>query len=719
MMGFSEGITSNHRCVWMDVRLDTIGVRKMADSVPAKARRLQHRNPRTVKRYLQAWQDISNGSSLPERVQCLYNEVNATGWSESTMEQYEQINRERIQGILEAKKSCRKLPMGKVPWTPDLTVARARVRFWTLLQTRKKGRKVSSRLLARTRKTANLTTGKHSVKQIREELKAAYESYWELKKQGHQRRDQWLQNMAEAMAEEGGQKATHLKTLRTREAQRRTAAAIRRIRNKTSNTKIRQVTPKTEGAPVEKQSEVKRLILDKNESKIKQAWGTPLLSEDSNDLLGRMGETSAAGAILHGLISTQISRTSPTYRLLQELRQKGPHWAPTEIDIEGYCHFWRRCREFTASGPSGLHFGHLKANARDERLATMDVQMINIPMRTGYTPRQWRKATDSMLLKKEGVIQVDKLRTIVLFEANFNYMNKFIGRTVMRTAERNNSLAEEQYGSQTGRKAIDQAINKRLYFDIIRQHQINGAICSNDAASCYDRIVNSVTALAMRSQGISLPAMTAMFSTLQRMEHRVRTAHGISLQYYNGGRWALPPHGVGQGNGTGPAIWAVVSTAIVESTRRHTEGTTLVSLISKAVTKFIGFSFVDNSDLTVADTTRQWSSGQLTATLQKAVTTWEEALRVTGGSLAPHKSYWTPIVAKTTRDARLSDQPLTAGLRLWMRDKKGNKQEVEKLRMDDARTMLGVNLAADGNNRSQVQRMTEAAIQWQEAVRVG
>ena len=129
---------------------------------------------------------------------------------------------------------------------------------------------------------------------------------------------------------------------------------------------------------------------------------------------------------------------------------------------------------------------------------------------------------------------MDKLRTIVLFEADLNYMNKVIGREVMKTAEKNKTLADEQYGSRAGRKAIDQAINKRLFFDILRQQRLNGAICSNDAASCYDRIVHSVASLAMRSQGVSKQAMTAMFDTLQRMEHLVRTAHGISGKSYNG-----------------------------------------------------------------------------------------------------------------------------------------------------------------------------------------
>ena len=615
MMGFGDGITSDHRCLWMDVSPESIGATKTAETVPARARRLQHRNPKTVRRYLKNWRDISNKASLPEKVQQLYKEVKENGWSNEAAERYEQLDTERIGGMLEAERRCRKLPMGKVPWSPDLTIARLRIRYWKLLRTRKAGRKVSSRLLSRTRAKAGLAPGSHSPEDINKALKEAQQAYWTLKKQGHRRRDRWLQQIAEALAEEGGTAATHIKILRTREAQRRTAATIRRVRNKSINTKICTVTPKEGGSPIEKRTEVERLILQENEAKIQQAWGTPMLTEENNRLFGSLGDSAASDAALNGLIPAQIGRHTPTYKLLRELQQKGPTKAPKEIDIQGYRRFWQRCKEFTASGPSGLHFGHLKANAKDERLSTMDVQMINIPMRTGYAPQRWRKATDSMLLKKEGVTKVDRLRTIVLFEADYNYMNKFIGKAVMATAEANQTLADEQYGSRSGRKAIDQAINKRLYFDILRQQRLNGAICSNDAASCYDRIVHSVAILAMRSQGITKEAMVAMFSTLQQMEHRVRTAYGVSEQSYNGAGQSLPTHGVGQGNGSGPAIWAVVSSAIIESTRRATEGAVMVAPMSKKPNDFIGFSFVDDSDLVVADTTRRWTSGHATSIL--------------------------------------------------------------------------------------------------------
>jgi hypothetical protein len=55
----------------------------------------------------------------------------------------------------------------------------------------------------------------------------------------------------------------------------------------------------------------------------------------------------------------------------------------------------------------------------------------------------------------------------------------------------------------------------------------------------------------------------ALFNTLQNLSHQIRTAYGDSDHSYGGSHWILPMHGVGQGNGAGPAIWAVVSTSLL------------------------------------------------------------------------------------------------------------------------------------------------------------
>ncbi len=56
-------------------------------------------------------------------------------------------------------------------------------------------------------------------------------------------------------------------------------------------------------------------------------------------------------------------------------------------------------------------------------------------------------------------------------------------------------------------------------------------------------------------------------------------------------------HGVGQGNGAGPAFWMVVSTPILNYFRSKGYGCELISPISKLHTKFVGYAFVDDMDL--------------------------------------------------------------------------------------------------------------------------
>jgi hypothetical protein len=65
-----------------------------------------------------------------------------------------------------------------------------------------------------------------------------------------------------------------------------------------------------------------------------------------------------------------------------------------------------------------------------------------------------------MILKKVGLLQVDTLRMLVLFQPDCNYAFKFLSREKMYNAKRNNMLAPEQLGSRKQHKAIDQAVNK-------------------------------------------------------------------------------------------------------------------------------------------------------------------------------------------------------------------------------------------------------------------
>ena len=106
---------------------------------------------------------------------------------------------------------------------------------------------------------------------------------------------------------------------------------------------------------------------------------------------------------------------------------------------------------------------------------------------------------DCTLVKKANSFRVDRLRTIVLFEADFNFVNKAVSRKLARMAESKRSLTPEQYGSRKNHRAIEHVLNKRLCMDLLRQERIPVIIAPTDLKSCYDRICHSIASLSIPS----------------------------------------------------------------------------------------------------------------------------------------------------------------------------------------------------------------------------
>jgi hypothetical protein len=211
-----------------------------------------------------------------------------------------------------------------------------------------------------------------------------------------------------------------------------------------------------------------------------------------------------------------------------------------------------------------LHFGTWNAESFSETITETDAILTDIPLQTGYSPLRWRVAIYALLSKKAGVTLVEKLRTIVLFQGDFNYLNKYIGRHMMKDRESYKQMAWEKYGSREGKIAIEQALNNVLSFDLIRKATMDAAMCSNDAMICYDRIVHSIASILMQHQNVPASACKCVFTTLQNLYHTVRTIYGYSKYGCGEKLWAVPYSGVGLGNGAGPAIWAAVSTPVLK-----------------------------------------------------------------------------------------------------------------------------------------------------------
>ena len=101
------------------------------------------------------------------------------------------------------------------------------------------------------------------------------------------------------------------------------------------------------------------------------------------------------------------------------------------------------------------------------------------------------------ILKKAGVYDITKMRTIQLMHAEFNFNNKKLGRDMMKWAERAGTIADEQNRGMVGHRAIFAALNKKLTYDLLRLKHYAGALGSVDFRACYDRVVHNMAAVAM------------------------------------------------------------------------------------------------------------------------------------------------------------------------------------------------------------------------------
>jgi hypothetical protein len=97
----------------------------------------------------------------------------------------------------------------------------------------------------------------------------------------------------------------------------------------------------------------------------------------------------------------------------------------------------------------------------------------------------------------------------------------------------------------------------------MRQSGTAAIYIANDAKSCYDRIILLVAYLTMRNFGIPATVAQSTIYTILNMKYYIRTSYGDSLVYYGGERWEEKPHGCGQGNGYGPALWAYISSPLL------------------------------------------------------------------------------------------------------------------------------------------------------------
>ena len=363
---------------------------------------------------------------------------------------------------------------------------------------------------------------------------------------------------------------------------------------------------------------------------------------------------------------------------------------------------------------SGLHFGFYKVTAKDDVLAKLVTQLINIPFRTGFSPWRARGDLNVSLQKKKGCYDPEKQRTIHLLEADFSEGCKTIfSHRMMSNALRNNQIPEEQYAHKGG-KSIDAALHKVLILDQMRLLRRPGVGFASDLMNCYDRMVHAAGGLSMRSLGVPANAIKCLSSTVQGMRNYVRTAYGDSTHYY-GGDMNDPLQGGGQGNPAAPPMWTALTITILKILSTYEPGITMMTSISLTLIVLSAIMYVDDTDMFIFAKPDE----QVEEVLDRAQTLanrWTQALWATGGALRPEKCWWYLVDFKWVGSKWKYVTIEESNGRITVPNHEEVDTAVERVEFDKPMRTLGVRIAADGNMSGEKEYLIEKSREWSQQI---
>ena len=203
--------------------------------------------------------------------------------------------------------------------------------------------------------------------------------------------------------------------------------------------------------------------------------------------------------------------------------------------------------------------------------------MINSSLSLGVPLQRWTTSEVIMIPKEPNNIQINRLRVINLYEADYNLLLKFFwSHKATQLADKLGLLGENQWGTKPLCSAEQPALMDEFITEIHRITCRNMAKLQNDATACYDRMISNLTSLVSRSYHVPDNAYKIQAHALKAMKYKVITALGISEDHHSHST-SFPIHGTGQGSGSSGTNWLFNSVPMMKLISQICNGLEIIS----------------------------------------------------------------------------------------------------------------------------------------------
>lgn len=726
---FNFRIFSDHRGLFVDFSCPGFFDRSPNTLAKLHTRDLIYDCPRHVRKYLETTADYFKQHRVEERLIALLQGARND-------EAAEGIDRDVTRGMLAAEAQCKSTT--RAPWSKALHEATTRLYILKMtLSQWKTGLEGQESILIKQSKLEHpieipttLAGMKTALREAQRERRAVIIKGKELRSMYQKDRIRALQLASPKKDPQLIEKAFH-SAQASKEMYRKVPSARPVASGGISSIKV-PVDPladpkaaNTEFKSIVEPLEIERYILQRNKIHFSQARYTPLATTAVSELLGFGGTRSVADRLLKGSVSVDVITDDPYGQaILVQCKRVNPV-LPSGITIEEFKDSYKKWRVGTSTSPSGRHLSHQHAllqphgideiiepddheKAEKSRALNWYVQhgVVSYGIKHGYTFNRWKQVVNAMIEKEPGNPQLHRLRVIHLYESDYNSLLGIKMRQVLHKAEDLQSLHPGTYGSRATRQAVDPTFIEVLQYDYASLTRWPEIKFSNDATSCYDRIIPSVSNVMARSMGLHKNIAKIHGTMLEQAVYRIKTQLGISTgSYSHTNEW--PVFGTGQGSCASPPFWLLNCSAYIYIYESKCYGAQYSNMDGSQETKIGMTGFVDDNNCNI--NCRPEQEAELCQRAEHDAQLWNDILWASGGALEHSKCTYKYLKTDFTATGIPYFRAGAFGKQISIQDKEGQVTAIEHSSAYQAYKTLGTYQAATKRQKVQFQMLQKKA----------
>ena len=754
---FLYRLKGDHRAFYFDIGENVLfGDSKESPYDPA-GRSFSSKDPKAVTTYLKEVHEHLTDNNVFKRIRKLMDS------NEPNHEEAEKLDRELTRACEHGSNACKRRRQDY--WNIEIHELKRNLSIWCQFKGRQTRKLSSNALIARTKELGLNLEESSQPEEIDKKIKELRMLIKECHKQSDLRRDEMLGELANFADDVDEKKKAN--AIRQQKKVEKLVRAYRRLnfqRNRTTDgggiTRLQvphswptmneyneeedynledpkavdQAAPRdnSKWKEVNCPKEIEFLLRLRNQRHFGQAEtdGTPFTTEDMKHKFNWSASTDEAELVLKGEFEseeiTEIARLMlDNLTRVTEVEDKVRF--VTKKDFTGKFKAWR---ESTSTSPSGRHLGHYKALVSTIDRSLDDVKrtkyqsyqddiiecytsLINYAIKHKYSLTRWKTIVNMMIYKEQGNVKIHRLRVIHLYEADLGFLWGAKWGKAMRTAVKEKTLHQGQYGGLPGRDCTSLTYLEELRFDYAALTRVSFANFDNDATACYDRILCSVASLAGRKYGIHKNIIFVHAQTLEEAEFKLKASNKVSETSY---RHCIrfPIHGTGQGSTNSPTIWCFVSSVLFQSHDEKASGMLFQSPSGDMIVRFNMVGFVDDSTCITGGEPSD-SLQQVINKMKQDAQLWHDLLWCSGGKLELSKCGYH-VIHYDFDDSGLPRLRHSPGETIMLKNEHGEEIPIRAKNIFQTRKNLGHYKSPDGTCVTHFEHVKKVAIDRADAI---